>query len=186
MSDVRDFCLPDELVEAARRAIEANRVAGRKIAVAESCTAGLVCAALTEVAGSSDVFEAGFVTYSNEAKIALLGISEDVLDTFGAVSIAVAWGMAQGALSRTKADVAVAITGIAGPGGGSERKPVGTVVFARALRGESSKEIVADQRDFGDLGRGGVRLQAALCALELLMPPANSSLSQSDGEGDQA
>jgi len=172
--ETRDFCLPEELVEAARRVVEANRAAGRKIAVAESCTAGLVCAALTEVAGSSDVFEAGFVTYSNDAKMALLGVSEDVLDTFGAVSIAVAWGMAQGALARTRADVAVAITGIAGPGGGSERKPVGTVVFARARSGESPKEIVADQRDFGDLGRGGIRLQAALCALELLLPPTQS------------
>ena len=171
MSEARlDFCLPEELVEAARRVVQANRAAGRRIAVAESCTAGLVCAALTEIRGSSDVFEAGFVTYSNEAKMALLGVSEDVLDTFGAVSIAVAWGMAQGALARTRADVAVAITGIAGPGGGSERKPVGTVVFARARRGESPKEIVADQRDFGDLGRGGVRLQAALCALDLLLP----------------
>ena len=174
MSEGRDFCLPPELVEAARKAIEANRAAGRRIAVAESCTAGLVCAALTEVAGSSDVFEAGFVTYSNEAKMALLGISEDVLDTFGAVSIAVAWGMAQGALTRTRADVAVAITGIAGPGGGSERKPVGTVVFARAQRGESPKDVVADQRELGDLGRGGVRLQAALCALELLLPSEQS------------
>jgi nicotinamide-nucleotide amidase len=170
MSEARDHCLPPELVEAARRTVEANRAAGRRIAVAESCTGGLVAAALTEVAGSSDVFEGGFVTYSNEAKMSLLGVSEDLLDTFGAVSIAVAWGMAQGALQRTRADVSVAITGIAGPGGGSERKPVGTVVFARAIRGESPKEIVADQREFGDLGRGGVRLQAALCALELLLP----------------
>ncbi|HEX8643444.1 MAG TPA: CinA family protein [Allosphingosinicella sp.] len=170
MSEARDFCLPPELVEAARRVIEANRAAGRTIAVAESCTAGLVCAALTEVPGSSDVFEAGFVTYSNRAKMEMLGVSEDVLDTFGAVSIAVAWGMAQGVLARTKADVGVAITGIAGPGGGSERKPVGTVVFARALRGESPKDAAADQKELGDLGRGGVRLQAALCALELLLP----------------
>ena len=174
MSESRDFCLPAELVEAARGVIDANRAAGRRIAVAESCTGGLVCAALTEAQGSSDVFEAGFVTYSNETKMALLGVSEDVLDTFGAVSIAVAWGMAQGVLTRTRADVAVAITGIAGPGGGSERKPVGTVVFARAQRGENPKDIVADQREFGDLGRGGVRLQAALCALELLLPPAQS------------
>ena len=174
MSETRDYCLPAELVEAAARVVEANRAAGRRIAVAESCTAGLVCAALTEVDGSSDVFEAGFVTYSDRTKMELLGVSEDVLDTFGAVSIAVAWGMAQGALDRTRADVAVAITGIAGPGGGSERKPVGTVVFARARRGESPKEIVADQRDFGDRGRGGVRLQAALCALELLLPSEQS------------
>jgi nicotinamide-nucleotide amidase len=174
MSEHRDFCLPPELVEAARGVVEANRAAGRRIAVAESCTGGLVAAALTEIPGSSDVFEAGYVTYSNAMKMSLLGVSEDVLDTFGAVSVAVAWGLAQGALSRTKADVAVAITGVAGPGGGSERKPVGTVVFARAQRGEDPKQIVADERDFGDSGRGGVRLQAALCALELLLPPGQS------------
>jgi nicotinamide-nucleotide amidase len=121
------------------------------------------------------VVEAGFVTYSNEAKMELLGVSEEVLETFGAVSIAVAWGMAQGALARSNADVAVAITGIAGPAGGSERKPVGTVVFARARRGADPREIVADVKEFGDLGRGGVRLQAALCALDLLMPPSASS-----------
>ena len=172
MSEARDYCLPAELVEAARRVVDANRAAGRRIAVAESCTAGLVCAALTEVAGSSDVLEAGFVTYSNRAKMELLGVSEDVIDTFGAVSIAVAWGMAQGALKRTRADVSISITGIAGPGGGSARKPVGTVVFARALRGENPKDVFADEREFGEeIGRGGVRLQAALCALELLVPP---------------
>ena len=170
MNEPRDYCLPAELIEAARKVVEANRAAGLRVAVAESCTAGLVCAALTEVQGSSDVFEAGFVTYSNRSKIELLGVSEDVLDTFGAVSVAVAWAMAQGALARTKADTAVAVTGIAGPAGGSAMKPVGTVVFARGRRGADPKEIVADQRDFGDLGRGGVRLQAALCALELLMP----------------
>jgi nicotinamide-nucleotide amidase len=174
MSETRDYCLPEELVEAARKVVEANRAAGLRVAIAESCTAGLVAAALTEMAGSSDVLEAGFVTYSNGSKIELLGVSEDVLETFGAVSVAVAWSMAQGALARTKADVAVAITGIAGPGGGSERKPVGTVVFARARRGANPKEIVADQREFGDLGRGGVRLQATLCALDLLMPVSSA------------
>jgi nicotinamide-nucleotide amidase len=170
MNGPRDYCLPDELVEAARRVIEANRAAGRRVAVAESCTGGLVCAALTEIAGSSDVFEAGFVTYSDEAKIELLEVSEEVLDMFGAVSIATAWAMAQGALARSRADTAVAITGIAGPGGGSARKPVGTVLFARARRGEDPREVVAEERQFHDLGRGGIRLQAALCALELLMP----------------
>jgi nicotinamide-nucleotide amidase len=170
MSDTLDYILPGELVDAARKVIEANRARGKQIAVAESCTGGLISAALTEIPGSSDVFQAGYVTYSNEAKAAMLGVSGDVLDTFGAVSIAVAWTMAQGALTRSGADVAVAITGIAGPNGGTPNKPVGTVVFARARRGADPKEIVADKKEFGDLGRGGVRLQAALCALELLMP----------------
>ena len=172
MSDHRDYILPEELVEAARKVVTANRAGGLRIAVAESCTGGLVCAALTEIPGSSDVFEAGFVTYADQAKIDLLKVSSDVLETFGSVSIAVAWAMAQGALAKSGADVAVAITGIAGPDGGSARKPVGTVVFARARRGADPKEIVADRKEFGDLGRGGVRLQAALCALELLMPGA--------------
>ncbi|HEY0326761.1 MAG TPA: CinA family protein [Allosphingosinicella sp.] len=172
MSETRDSILPKELVDLARRVVHANRAAGRRIATAESCTGGLVAAALTEIPGSSDVLEASFVTYSNEAKQDVLGVSSDVLETFGAVSVATAWAMAQKALIKTGADVAVAVTGIAGPGGGSEKKPVGTVVFARARRGADPDEVVADRKDFGDLGRGGVRLQAALCALELLMPGA--------------
>ncbi|MBD8733849.1 MAG: CinA family protein [Sphingomonas sp.] len=165
-----DTLLPPQLIDAARKVIEANRALGRRVAVAESCTGGLVAAALTEIPGSSDVFEIGFVTYSNEAKLKLLKISSDVLETFGAVSIAVAWSMAQGALEQSGADVAVAITGIAGPGGGSAKKPVGTVVFARAETGADRSDVDADRKDFGDLGRGGIRLQAALCALELLLP----------------
>ena len=145
---------------------------GWKIATAESCTGGLVAGLLTEIAGSSAVVERGFVTYSNEAKISLLGVSVEMIETFGAVSIAVAWAMARGALEKSGADTAVAITGVAGPGGGSEKKPVGTVVFGRARKGADPEDIVADKRHFGDLGRGGVRLQAALCALELLMPGA--------------
>ena len=170
MTEKQATCLPLALVEKAREVVAANRAAGLRIAVAESCTGGLVCAALTEISGSSDVFEAGFVTYSNNAKMYLLKVSEDVIDTFGSVSVAVAWAMAQGALERTQADTAVAVTGIAGPDGGSANKPVGTVVFARARRGADPEEIVADRHEFGDIGRGGVRLQAALCALELLMP----------------
>ena len=167
-----DTILPAELVEAARKVIEQNLALNRHITVAESCTGGLVAAALTEIPGSSEVFETGFVTYSNDAKQNTLRVSSDVIETFGAVSIAVAWSMAQGALEASGADVAVAITGIAGPDGGSEKKPVGTVVFARAEKGADPANIVADRKNFGDLGRGGVRLQAALCALELLMPPA--------------
>ena len=170
MSEQGDTSLPRQLVDEARKVIEANRAAGLKVAVAESCTGGLVCAALTEIPGSSDVFEAGFVTYSDEAKIELLKVNSDVIETFGSVSIAAAWSMAQGVLAKTAADTAVAITGIAGPGGGSAKKPVGTVVFARARRGADPNEIVADLKSFGDIGRRGVRLQAALCALELLMP----------------
>lgn len=164
--------LPPQLVDSARKVVEANIAAGRKVAVAESCTGGLVTAAITEIPGSSAMFEAGYVTYSNEAKIKLLGVSSDVLETFGSVSIAVAWGMARGALEATGADVAVAITGIAGPEGGSEKKPVGTVVFACATREGDPDNVTADSRNFGEIGRGGIRLQAALCALELLMPDA--------------
>ena len=165
-----DTILPAELVDAARRVVETNRAAGRTVAVAESCTGGLVSAAITEIPGSSEILLAGFVTYSNAAKTRELKVSRDVLETFGAVSVATAWSMAQGALEQSGADVAVAITGIAGPGGGSDKKPVGHVVFARAEKDADPDVIVADTRDFGDLGRGGVRLQAALCALELLLP----------------
>ena len=165
-----DRLLPQELVDKAREAVEANRKAGRRVAVAESCTGGLVCAALTEIAGASDVFEAGYVTYSNASKIGELGVSSEVVETFGAVSVATAWAMAQGALNASAADVAVAITGIAGPGGGTPSKPVGTVVFARAERSADPETIVADQKFFDGEDRAGVRLQAALCALELLMP----------------
>ena len=168
-----DTLLPSQLVDAARRVVAANRAAGRRIALAESCTGGLVSAALTEIPGSSDVFVTGFVTYSDESKIEMLKVSLDLLETFGAVSIAVAWAMAQGALVRSDADVAVAITGIAGPEGGSEKKPVGTVVFARAERDEDPDHVVADTHLFENEGRGSVRLQAALCALELLMPEAS-------------
>ena len=169
---ITETLLPAVLVDAARKVIEQNLAIGRRVSIAESCTGGLVAAALTEIPGSSEVLGCSFVTYSNEAKMDLLRVSPDVLDTFGAVSIAVAWSMAQGALERSGADVAVAITGIAGPDGGSDKKPVGTVVFARAEKGADPANIVADRKQFGDLGRGGVRLQAALCALELLVPPA--------------
>jgi nicotinamide-nucleotide amidase len=167
---VSEYILPDILVSKAREVVDANRAAVRRIAIAESCTGGLVSAALTEIPGSSDVFEAGYVTYSNAAKILELKVSEDIVDTFGSVSVATAWSMARGALAASEADVAVAITGIAGPGGGTPQKPVGTVVFARAERDADPAKIVADQKFFDEKTRSGVRLQAALCALELLMP----------------
>ena len=163
--------LPDALTAKAREVVEANRAIGRRIAVAESCTGGLVCAAITEIPGSSEMFEAGFVTYSNDSKIGRLHVSADVIDTFGSVSVATAWAMAQGALEASGADVAVAITGIAGPDGGSDQKPVGTVVFARAASRDGPDDVMADSKLFdASGGRSGIRLQAALCALDLLMP----------------
>ncbi len=160
--------LPEDLTTLAQRVIAANRDAGRMIALAESCTGGLVTAALTEVPGSSAVLDRGFVTYSNQAKHQMLSVSNDIIDAFGAVSIACAWAMAQGALKHSSADVAVAITGIAGPDGGSDMKPVGTVVFARAVRG--SDELVAEEKLIEGEDRAGIRHQAALVALELLLP----------------
>jgi nicotinamide-nucleotide amidase len=165
-----EFLLPAELVERARKVVEANRAAGKRVAVAGSCTGGLVSAAITEIPGSSDVFEAGYVTYSNAAKSGVLRVSSEVVETFGAVSVATAWAMARGALLASEADIAVAITGIAGPGGGTPSKPVGTVVFARAERGIDPSQISADQKIFEDEGRAAIRLQAALWALDLLMP----------------
>jgi nicotinamide-nucleotide amidase len=166
-----DILLPPDLIALAARVIAENTAIGRKVALAESCTGGLVTAALTEIAGSSAVVERGFVTYSNEAKHEMLGVSTDLIDTFGAVSVAVAWSMAQGALRHSKADVAVAITGVAGPDGGSEHKPVGTVVFAKAERGEDPEAVNAELKVFETAKtRAEVRLQAALVALELLLP----------------
>ena len=163
-----DSMLPQQVVDLARRVVEENKAAGRRIALAESCTGGLVAAAITEIAGSSAVLDRGFVTYSNEAKRDALGVSEDILDAFGAVSVACVYAMAQGALERSRADVAVAISGIAGPDGGTDNKPVGTVVFARAVRNSSKPD--AESRLFDARDRAGVRLQATLCALELLLP----------------
>jgi len=160
--------LLSELAAKAEVVLDANRAAGCRVATAESCTGGLVAAALTEIAGSSDVVEAGFVTYSNEAKTAMLGVSPLLLAEYGAVSEQVARAMAEGAIARSRADVAVAITGVAGPGGGSKAKPVGTIWFARATRDgmTSSLKHCFDE----NLGRAGIRLQAALVALSLLEP----------------
>ena len=164
-----DALLPPDIVDLATKVVEANRQVGRTIALAESCTGGLVCAAITEIPGSSSVLERGFITYSNDAKMERLGVSQDIIETFGAVSIACVWAMAQGALENSKADVAVAISGVAGPGGGTATKPVGTVVFARAIRGADG-EPEGELKAFGDLGRAEIRRQATLCALELLLP----------------
>ena len=163
--------LPANIAKLAERVIAENRKAGRTVALAESCTGGLVSAALTEVPGSSAVFGEGYVTYSNEGKMKMLGVASDIIDTFGAVSIAVAWAMAQGALARSGADIAVAISGIAGPDGGTEKKPVGTVVFAVAEKGKDPEDVIADKKQFGeDKSRAEIRSFATLHALELLLP----------------
>jgi nicotinamide-nucleotide amidase len=140
------------------------RAKGLKIATAESCTGGLVAGLLTEIPGSSDVVERGFVTYSNDAKNELLGVPREILQAHGAVSEQTARAMAQGALKQSHADLAVAVTGIAGPGGGSLDKPVGLVHFA-AARGD---KVVHRECRFGDIGRGEVRLKSVAVALEML------------------
>jgi len=141
------------------------RARGVKIATAESCTGGMVAALLTTIAGSSDVFDCGFVTYSNEAKIGMLGVSSEVIAEFGAVSRECALAMAHGAILKSAATLAVSITGIAGPGGGSAAKPVGLVHFACAQR--NGVTLHREER-FGDIGRDGVRRASVEAALELL------------------
>jgi nicotinamide-nucleotide amidase len=147
------------------RVLELFRARGLKVATAESCTGGLVAAALTEIAGSSDVVDRGFITYSNAAKEAMLGVPSATLERYGAVSAETAVAMASGALQNSLADIAVAVTGIAGPGGGSRQKPVGLVHFAAASR---SGQFVARERRYGDIDRRSVRERSVAEALELL------------------
>ncbi|SDX48991.1 CinA family protein [Roseicitreum antarcticum] len=148
----------------ATRIIEAARAAGLRIATAESCTGGMIGAALTDVAGSSAVFDRGFITYSNAAKVQMLGVSVATLDATGAVSEKVALEMAQGALARSGADIAIAVTGIAGPGG-SEHKPEGRVCFALATPAQSDSETI----EFGAIGRSEVRAATVAHALAMVV-----------------
>jgi nicotinamide-nucleotide amidase len=150
----------------ARAVLEAAARRGWMIAAAESCTGGMIAAALTDIAGSSAVFERGFVTYADAAKQELLEVPAEVLARYGAVSGETASAMAEGALRNSPADLAVAVTGVAGPGGGSPEKPVGLVWFATALRAGPAEPV---ERRFGDLGRAGVRRAAADFALHLLL-----------------
>lgn len=153
----------DSLVSDAKDLLEACRQAGVRLATAESCTGGLIAAALTAVAGSSDVVERGFVTYSNEAKNELLGVSAALIERHGAVSEAVALAMAEGALARSRADIAVSVTGIAGPGGATPTKPVGLVHLGCARRG---RVTILEHRVFpGD--RAAVREQSVTLAFAL-------------------
>ncbi|UUX50192.1 CinA family protein [Nisaea acidiphila] len=152
-----------EIRASATQVLNACRKRGWKAATAESCTGGLIAGALTEIAGSSDVVDRGFVTYSNEAKMGMLDVPEQTLATHGAVSEPTARAMAEGALANSLADVTVAVTGVAGPGGGSVEKPVGLVHFAAATNGKT----ISDHRVF-DGDRGSVRHQTVLHALGML------------------
>src|SRR5690242_1842787 len=153
------------LRQRAKRVLDLYRRQGMRVATAESCTGGLVATALTAIAGSSDVFECSFVTYSNGAKQKLLGVPAAILRRHGAVSGEAAMAMAKGALKRSGADCAVSITGIAGPAGGSKQKPVGLVHFAAARRNGA---VLSRRRLFGNIGRERVRELSALEALALL------------------
>jgi nicotinamide-nucleotide amidase len=148
------------------RVLDACRARRWMVATAESCTGGLVAGALTEIAGSSEVVDRGFVTYSNAAKVSLVGVPETILAAHGAVSRQTAEAMAQGALVRAGVDLTVAITGVAGPGGGSAEKPVGLVHFAAAAR---SGRLTHREKRYGDIGRSEVRRLSVLEALAMLL-----------------
>jgi nicotinamide-nucleotide amidase len=155
----------DPLLSEARELLAAARGKGVHIATAESCTGGLIAALLTEIPGSSDVMERGFVTYSDEAKHELLGVSSEALRVHGAVSEPVCRAMAEGALKHSRAQLAVAVTGIAGPGGGSAEKPVGLVYIAVARQ---EGDVITREFRFGDIGRDHVRLRTVEKAIKLL------------------
>jgi nicotinamide-nucleotide amidase len=157
--------LPSDILELAEAVLAAARARGLKIATAESCTGGLVAGALTEIAGSSDVVDRGFVTYSNEAKMEMLGVDPRLIADHGAVSPETAEAMAKAALTQARADLAVAVTGIAGPGGGSAQKPVGLVYFGTA----SAFGLSVVEARFGDIGRDAVRAYSVRQALRLLL-----------------
>jgi nicotinamide-nucleotide amidase len=166
MSDELEFTRIDKaLIEAAWDLLDLCRQKGLTVVTAESCTGGLVAAALTDAPGASKVVDGGFVTYSNEAKQSCLDVPKDMLDRYGAVSEQVARAMAEGALERSPADLAVSITGIAGPEGGTPDKPVGLVHFAAARRGGP---VIHREKRFGDTGRGPIRRSSAMEAIALL------------------
>lgn len=156
---------PDRLRNLALLILDDAEQARLKIAAAESCTGGLVAALFTEIPGSSSVFERGFVTYSNNAKEEMLGVPGDVLADYGAVSEPVARMMAEGALQNSRANIAVGITGVAGPGGGTKMKPVGLVHVACA---RENRAVVHEMLQLGDIGRSAIRMEAVETALRLI------------------
>jgi nicotinamide-nucleotide amidase len=157
-----------ELVQPAEALLASCRAKRLKIATAESCTGGLVAGLLTSISGSSEVFDRGFVTYSNDAKRDMLGVELQTLVEKGAVSAECAREMAHGALKRSDASIAVSVTGIAGPAGGSPEKPIGLVYFACGSR----KAIIVEEKRFGALGRDGIRLASVAFAVDLLAAQA--------------
>lgn len=160
---------PDALIAQSTHLLGTCRAAGWTVAVAESCTGGLLSGVLTEIAGSSDVFERGFITYSNTAKRDLLGVPGDLIADYGAVSEQVARAMAEGVLTYAPVDISASVTGVAGPGGGSPLKPVGHVHFAAARKGYPT---IHEVREFGDQGRGTIRLLSVGVALSLMQMQA--------------
>jgi nicotinamide-nucleotide amidase len=163
---------PPDIEATAAEIIALYAAKGLMVATAESCTGGLIAGALTEIAGSSAVVDRGFVTYSNQAKMELIGVSAATLETYGAVSRETALQMAHGALFRSRADVAVAVTGIAGPGGGSADKPVGLVHLAVKAR---SGFVQHREMRYGEIGRDQVRLATVRTALGLLIEAIQTS-----------
>lgn len=156
---------PEDLVEEAQRLLDVLRQRQLKLVTAESCTGGLIAGLLTEIPGSSDVLERGYITYSNAAKSSCLGVDPQLIAQHGAVSEEVARAMAAGALANSAADLAVSVTGVAGPGGGTAEKPVGLVHFAAARKG---RPIMHLESRFGDLGRSVIRLESVRAALDLV------------------
>lgn len=157
---------PEDIENAARTIVADFTQKNLLIATAESCTAGLIAGAITEIAGSSTVFDRGFVTYSNEAKREMIGVANATLKAHGAVSRATALEMAQGAIGNSGANISIAVTGVAGPGGGSDEKPVGLVHLAAARTG---RETLHREMRYGDIGRSAVRLATVRTALEMLI-----------------
>ncbi|PKQ03247.1 MAG: damage-inducible protein CinA [Alphaproteobacteria bacterium HGW-Alphaproteobacteria-11] len=156
---------PRRLVHLAELTLADAREAKLKLVTAESCTGGLIAGLLTEIAGSSDVLERGFVVYSNEAKRDMLDVPGDLIADFGAVSEPVARAMAEGALKNSRAHISVSVTGVAGPGGGTPMKPVGLVHFGAARQGRS---ILHEMQRFGDIGREEIRIKSIETALNLV------------------
>jgi nicotinamide-nucleotide amidase len=162
--------MPEHIAELAPQVVAALKVKGMTIATAESCTGGLIAGALTSISGSSDVVYGGFVTYANEAKIVMIGVPYALLKEFGAVSKEVAVAMAEGALAAAGTHMAIAVTGVAGPMGGSKEKPVGLVHFALATADETRHV----RKQFKDMDRDGIRHASVAEALKMLLRAANA------------